>query len=180
MQFSSFKLERPAVSSTLSGLVRPVLLGTDLSPSALSASVPGAHPTKAGVVCVHSTLPESLRFRSLSCSCVLGPCAGGESALLDLITRVSDRSVHVTCGAILSFSMPVLSRRWHTGVVVSPILFLLCLETKATWLRVDSGTSPVLERLWLEKKPTRTAEEEGKPLLPATANFERPSSLSTF
>ena len=63
---------------------------------------------------MHSTLPESLRVRGLSC--VLGPCAG-ESARLDLITRVYDRPVCVTSGAVLSFSMPVLSRHWHISVV---------------------------------------------------------------
>ena len=80
---------------------------------------PSCSPANAGVFGCALDSPESLRVRGLSCSCVLGPCAGGQPAFLDLITRVYDRPVCVTCGAILSFSMPVLSRHWHTGVVVS-------------------------------------------------------------
>ena len=96
------------------------------SSSSSSALVPDVHYVKASsrrsepfssFLLGFQASPESLRLRDLSC--FAGPCAGGQSALLDRVTRLFDRPVCVTCGAILLFSMPVLSRHWHIGVVVS-------------------------------------------------------------
>ena len=55
-----------------------------------------------------------------------------------------------------------------TTVSETEILFLLCFETKATWLHSHKKASPVPERLWLEKVNAYSRKE--RPLLPTVTN----------
>ena len=98
----------------------PRLRVDDPSLSALSAvaSIQAAVPPTLESSVARSTLLRASVSEVSRVLVFLGPVLV-VSQHFSTRSRVYDRPVCVTCGAILSFSMPVLSRHWHTGVVVS-------------------------------------------------------------